>query len=406
MAVFRFRAYTTLGDLSEGEIEARSREEAEETLWTRGLTPFETREIRAAGESALSRRLFGERGPTRAELASFTREFATLEQADVPLDQCFRIISMQNSSPALRNLADGILRQILDGASLSDALVKRPEVFANDYVNMVRAGEMTGNIASALTEIADTLERRLELRSRIQTALVYPCLLITLAIVSTAIVLGVLGPAVAPIFAESGKPMPAGLQFIIDLESQWPPILGFFIFLGIFFYWFQSWSASRPNVRSVVDHAILRIPFVGTLKAQHETARFARTLGSMVKAGVPLLQGLESACQAVSNLYLRTQIDGVIESVRNGGSLSKALGHVDRLPAVVPQMTSVGEESGKLADMLLRVAITFERSTERSIERAMGLLTPLLTVMIAGLVGALVLTVMNAVLGINELATQ
>lgn len=402
MSVFRFRAFTTLGDLSEGEIEARSRADAEESLWKRGLTPFETQEIAAARE----RRWFGRRGPTRAELAAFTREFATLEQADVPLDQGLRIISAQNSSAALKGLADGILRKILDGVALSEALAKQPDVFASDYVNIVRAGEMTGDIGSALGEIADTLERRLELRARIQTALVYPCLLIVLAIISTGIVLGALTPAVAPIFAESGKPMPAGLQLVLSIEAEWPLILGSLAFFGLFFFWFQRWSAIRPNVRSVIDRATLSVPIVGALKAHHETALFARTLGAMVKAGVPLLQGLESACQSVSNVYLRNQIEGVIESVRNGGSLSNALAQVDRLPAVVPQMTSVGEESGKLAEMLLRIAAMFERSTERSIERAMGLLTPLLTVLIAGLVGGLLLTVMNAVLGINELATR
>ena len=295
---------------------------------------------------------------------------------------------------------------MLDGVALSDALAEKPEVFANDYINIVRAGETTGDIASALAELADMLERRLELRQRFQTALVYPWLLIVLAIVSTGIVVSVLVPSVAPIFSESGKPMPAGLQFVVDLEAAWPFILVFVVLLIAGLIWFRAWSSTRPKVRSSVDHLILRLPFVGALKAQHEAARFARTLGAMVKAGVPLLNGLESASQAVANLYLRTQLEAVIETIRNGGSLSAALAQVDRLPSVVTQMAAVGEEAGKLAEMLQRIATMFERSTERAVERAMGLLTPLLTVAIAGLVGGLIMTVMNAVLGINELATQ
>lgn len=406
MPVFRFRAYTALGDLSEGEIEALSRDEAEETLWTRGLTPFETREVERREHGSLFRRLFQQRGPNLAEVVSFTREFATLEQANIPLDQGLRILSMQSASPALRDLSDGILRQIVDGVSLSDALTKRPEVFASEYVNVVRAGEAMGDIGAALAELADMLERRLELRSRLQSALIYPAILIVLAIGSTAVVLGVLVPNVAPIFTDSGKPMPSGLQFIIDMEEQWPYVLGSLVAIGVLTTGFFAWSAKRPHVRAELDRAFLRLPFVGALKAKHETARFARTLGALIRAGVPLLPALQSARSAVADRYLGGQIDEAIESVRGGVSLSKALAQVDRLPSVATQMVVVGEESGKLDDMLLRVAIMFERQTQRSIERVMGLFTPFLTVAIAGLVGGLIMTVMNAVLGVNELALK
>jgi general secretion pathway protein F len=145
---------------------------------------------------------------------------------------------------------------------------------------------------------------------------------------------------------------------------------------------------------------------VGPLFAQFSTARFARTLGSMLKAGVPLLQGLESARTAVTNHYLNAELAGVIEAVRGGAHLSTALGAVAYVPPVAPQMIAIGEETGQLDNMLLRVATMFERQTQRSIERAMGLLTPVLTIVIAAVVGGLIMTVMDAVLGINELAVK
>jgi general secretion pathway protein F len=315
-------------------------------------------------------------------------------------------LAEQAPNPARRELTEEVLRKLLDGATLSDALAASSSAFGDGYISVVRAGEAMGGIGAALTQMADMLERRQELRARIQSSLIYPVVLIILALVSTGIVIGVLAPAVAPIFAESGKPMPSGLQFIMNLEDQWPYILGFVVFAIGFFFWFRSYAAARPEVQLAVDRRVLDLPVIGKLKAQYDVSQFARTLGAMLKAGVPLLQGLESAVQSVGNTFLRERLRGVLDSVRNGGSLSRGLAEIPHLPSVVAQLVAVGEEAGELAPMLLRVASSFERATERSIERAMSLLTPLLTVMIAGLVGALVLTVMNAVLGINELATQ
>lgn len=406
MPLFKYRAYSSDGDLSEGEVEARSSAEAEEALWRRGLTPFETQEVGVGGGGPAAWGFFGRRGPSSAQLASFTREFATLEQADVPLDQSLRILSTQNADPALRDLASSILRHIVDGASLSESLTRQSGVFGADYVNIVRAGEAMGKVGMALDEMADMLERRQEVRSRIQSSLVYPVLLIVLALLSTVIVLGTLVPNIAPIFTDNGKPMPSGLQFIIDVEDNWPIIASVFAALGVGVFAFFSYAASRPHLRILIDRTLLRLPYVGAWRSQHETARFARTLGSMSRAGVPLLQGLESARAVVGNRYLGAQIDAVIETVRGGATLSSALGRADGVPVVAIQMISIGEEVAKLDGMLLRVAEMFERQTQRSVERVIGLLTPVLTILIAGVVGGLIMTVMDAVLGINELATK
>jgi general secretion pathway protein F len=407
MPTFRYRAYSAVGELAEGEIEARSGAEAEEALFRRGLTPFETRETGgAASPGILSRLSFDKRVPNAAQIASFTREFATLEQADVPLDQSLRILSAQSVSPALRDLAQELLAKIVDGASLSDAMSRRRDVFGAEYINVVREGETVGKVGPALTDLADMLERMLELRARIQSALVYPALLITLAIISTGVVLGTLVPNIAPIFADNGRAMPSGLQFILDLQANSGTIGAVVAVLVAILFLLRKMAQSRPTWRIAIDRFYLRLPVFGPLLAQFATARFARTLGSMLKAGVPLLQGLESARAAVTNNYLNAELAGVIEAVRGGAHLSSAFGAVAHVPPVAPQMISIGEETGQLDNMLLRVATMFERQTQRSIERAMGLLTPVLTIVIAGVVGGLIMTVMDAVLGINELAVK
>jgi general secretion pathway protein F len=407
MPTFKYRAYSAVGELAEGEIEARNSSEAEDALYRRGLTPFETRETGGAGAPGrLSRLSFGKRAPNSAQIASFTREFATLEQADVPLDQSLRILSAQSAAPALRDLAQDLLRKIVDGVSLSDAMSRRPDVFGPDYVNVVREGETVGKVGAALADLAEMLERQLELKGRIQSALIYPALLITLAIISTGVVLGTLVPNIAPIFADNGRAMPAGLQFILDVEANGGTIVSTLAVIATTLLLLNRMSKSRPAWLVARDRFSLRLPIVGPLFAQFSTARFARTLGSMLKAGVPLLQGLESARTAVTNHYLNAELAGVIEAVRGGAHLSTALGAVAYVPPVAPQMIAIGEETGQLDNMLLRVATMFERQTQRSIERAMGLLTPVLTIVIAAVVGGLIMTVMDAVLGINELAVK
>ncbi len=403
MPNFHYRAYSNLGDLEEGDLEALSHEAAEDKLWSRGLTPFETSEVRASS-NAWTLKFSG--GLSLSDIASFSREFATLEEADVPLDQSLRILSVQSSKVALRDLANGLLAEILDGSSLSEAIARRPSVFSQDFVNILRAGETTGDLATAMVNMADMLERRLELRSRVFSALVYPSLLIALAIVAVGIVLGVLVPSIAPIFEESGKPVPGGLQFVMALEHNWPIFLGALIAIALLCLGLRRWASRNVDVRLYLDRLIIKIPVVGPLKAQMDASRFARTLGTMLKAGVPLLQSLASARAIVTNDHLGTQIETATDAVRNGESLSRALAKVEGLPALVAQIVAVGEEASKLDAMLLRTAVMFERQTYRSIERAMSLLTPMLTIGIATLVGGLIFSVMNAVLEINDLAMK
>jgi len=405
MPTFKYRAYSGSGDLLEGEIEARTSEEAEDALFRRGLTPFETREAKPAGAGRLQVTI-GKRGLSAAQVASFTREFATLEQADVPLDQSLRILAAQGATPALRELAQEILSRIVDGASLSDALSRRPDVFGPDYVNVVREGETVGKVGPALSDLADMLERGLELRARVQSALIYPALLITLAIVATGVVLGTLVPSIAPIFADNGKDMPSGLQFILDVQANAGTIGLVLVAIAGAIALFFKMAQSRPTWQIAIARFYLRLPVVGSLLAQFATARFSRTLGSMLKAGVPLLQGLESARTAVANKFLNNELADVIEAVRGGASLSSSIANVPHIPAVATQMMTIGEETAQLGDMLLRVAAMFERETQRSIERAMGLLTPALTIFIAAVVGGLIMTVMDAVLSINDLAVK
>ncbi len=404
MPIFRFGAYGPHGELAEGSIEAPSADAASDLLWAQGLTSFRLRALGQPQEKWWQRELWSGRGSRRADLATFTRELATLRSADIPVDDALRILSDQGNSTSIGRLAAELRADVLNGLPLSDAMQKSAQVFPTDYVSMVRAGEVGGASSEIFAELADLLERRIEIRARIRSALVYPALLLTVAVISLAIIIGGLVPTVAAIFAANGKPLPASIGFMMAVQSRWQEILIGLSVTGLLGTLAISASVHRPGLRRQIDRFLLKAPVVGGFVLQQDTARFARTLGTLIKAGVPLLQASGAARLVMRNGHVAAEIDRAIEDIRDGAPLNRALQARTTLPRVALRMIATGEEAAKLDRMLLRVATTFEQQTQRSIEKFMTILTPLLTVTMAALVGSLIVAVMDAVMSMNDLA--
>ncbi len=403
MPTFSYRAYGGRGEFAEGRIEAVSHDAASEMLWAQGLTPFH---MKAAGADAgrwWQREIFAGTRSSPAQLASFTRDFATLNSAEIPLDDALRIVSAQAPSRAMRGVTASLLADVLDGSHLSDAMHKHPQLFAADYVSAVRSGEMGGTLAQVLEEMADMLERRMEVRNRIRSALVYPALLVVFAIVTVSLIVAVLVPGVAPIFAEGGRTMPAAIGFVLAVQAHWTEISASLLVVTAAAAAALAIALRRPPLRLAIDRFKLRPPLFGAFILERETARFARSLGTLLRAGVPLLQASTSARAVIANRHIGGGVDRALEAVREGSSLHRALERHADLPAVALRMISVGEEAGKLDRTLLRMATMFEQQTQRTLDRFMTILTPALTLTIAFLVGSLILTVMNAILSINDL---
>jgi len=404
---YRYTGYTRAGAITEGRLQAISLEEAIEMLWERGLTPLETREDGArASERWWRLELLSPRKPSRRDVASFTREFATLAQSDIPLDDALRIVSEQSGTTRMQPVIASLLEAVLDGAHLSDAMSRHPEAFQDDYVNMARVGEASGNMARVFGELADLLERRLDLAGRLTSALVYPSVLIVMALASIIVVMGVLVPNLAPMFADSGRPMPTMVALIVRMRETWPLIVTVALVMGMGAFGMGATMLRSNHMRRAADRILLGLPLAGTLSGEQNFARFSRTLGSLLRTGVPMLPALASARSAVRNRHIGSGIEASLETVRDGQSLGRALLGRPGIPRVALRMIMVGEETGKLDEMLLRTAFVLEQQSQRRIERLMTLLTPALTIAIAGLVGGLMLTVMNAILSVNELALQ
>lgn len=406
MPIFRYRAYGARGEFREGSIEAATEDAASNMLWVLGLTPFQMRLADQSAKPWWQRELFSGHRSLAADLAFFTREFATLNTAEIPLDDSLRILSEQATSPRIRALASSLLADVLNGSTLSDALRRQPRTFSPDYISVVRAGEIGGTVGQVLEELADLLERRLEIKGKIQSALVYPLILLALSIVSLAVIIGVLVPSIAPIFADGAKPMPAFIRFLMMLRSQWLEIVVGLILTAAVTFAAITTALKQRKVRLAFDRWKLKLPILGAFIRQHETARFARTLSTLLKAGVPLLQAATSARTVISNRHLGDGLDVAIDAIREGAALHRALQAAAMLPPIALRMISVGEEARKLDRMLWRVAVTLERQTQHSVDRFMTALTPLLTIIIASLVGGLIMAVMGAISNIGELVVR
>ncbi|HET9715107.1 MAG TPA: type II secretion system F family protein [Pseudolabrys sp.] len=406
MGKFRYRACNADGTFAEGAIDAVTIEDAQDALWCQGLTPYQVRPYSEDHAKWWQREIsFGAKSKT-ADLTAFTRELATLTAADIPLDDSLRILRDQVSSGRLRTLVGHLRDGILNGMLLSDAMAAQPAIFPADYIAAVRAGELGGTINQVFTELAHLLEQRLAIENRIKSALIYPSILSVLSFITLAIIAGGLIPNIAPIFAESGKPAPFIIQFMLALHERWPEIVVFLTLIALVLVAGVSTARRKTSSRLWLDRYKTKIPILGPFLLQQDAARFSRTVGTMLKAGIPLLQAVTSGRAVIRNQHVAAGVDRAIQFVQQGIALHQALRKESAFPPMTLQMIAVGEESGKLERMITRVAITLEQQMQTSIERFMAALTPMLTVGIAAMIGAFILPIMSAVLSINDLAAK
>jgi general secretion pathway protein F len=406
MPVFSYKAYGPGGELAEGQIEAISEKTASDRLWAQKLVPFELTVSGTETTPWWRRELFAGDSLSQAQLTTFTREFATLASAGIPLDDVLRILADQTASAKTRPITEGILAEVLNGRALSDAFEKRSQSFPSDYVSVIRAGEVSGRLGLALDELAALLESRAEARAKVQSALVYPIILVALSLISLGVIVSVLIPNIAPMFGEGGRPVPGAIRMLMGLHEFWVEILGGASLLGFCGTVLAISLLRQPATRLAFDRFKLRLPVIGIFLLRQETARYTRTLGTLLKAGVPLLQAAMSARTTVRNTAFLSGVTTTIDAVREGAPLHLALRNHTLLPPLALRMITIGEEAAKLDSMLLKVAAMFEQQTQRDIERFMTILTPAITLFVAMFVGALIITIMNAVLSLNDLAVQ
>jgi type II secretory pathway component PulF len=409
MPTFQYKALQTNGTTTEGRLDAPGRSDALRQMETLGLRPINLAELAAAKSKSKNAATtdspanfsfkFESKKVSAKELENFTRLLSSLLAAGVPLSRALVILSRETAAPAAREQWKKVHDLVVDGMSLASAMSQSPETFPRVYVAMVEAGEAGGFLDVVLAQIAEFQSRDKELKSKVMTAMLYPAILFVLAMIVLTVMLVFFIPKFQTVFNSFHGHLPLITQIIIG-TSHAVIHYGFFVAAGIVAIVFlvRTWFASEKGKR-VWEALVLRAPIVGSLSAQFAMARFCRMLGTMLGAGVPLVQSLNVARRSIGNQILVDAVSQSIERVQQGGRLGESLADCKNLfPGSVLEMVAVAEESGKLDAELVRIASVTEVDLDRNLKTAVAFAEPAMLFLIAGFVGIIFIGMLLPVL--------
>jgi general secretion pathway protein F len=395
MAIFSYRATTMEGAIVEGAIEAADEKSAIERLKDTGVIPLRV----AAPEEGLKKGITLR--SSKVNLLTFTTELATLLGAGLPLDRSLNILSSISESKDMKNIVQSLLKSIREGSSFSDALQRHPKVFPRLYINMIRAGESGGVLDVVLDKLNEFLESSKELKEHIFSVMIYPTILIITGGISIIILLTYVLPKFSVIFAELGGSLPLPTQILLTfsniLKSYWWIVLSVLI---------TGWIIFRNYIKSDTGRYkwdAFKLKMMGEVIRKLETARFCRTLGTLLKSGVPLLQALNNARDVISNKVIASGIDAVSAGAKEGKGIALPLSEANAFPPLALSMIKVGEETGQLDNMLLKVASTYEKSLNTAIKRFVSFLEPAMILIMGLFIGFIVISMLVAIFSITEL---
>ncbi len=407
MSTFAYKAANSAGKVVQGTLEAAGERGAAAQLQDMGYVPIR---ITPAGRrrkgidvdvrkdlAALLSRISGK------DIMIFTQDLSSLLEAGLPVDRALSILINITEKEKLKTIVQDVLKTVQGGEYLSDALAKHPKVFSNFYVNMVRAGETGGVLESVLERLALFLESSQDLLDYLKSALVYPIFLVMVGGLSIIVLLTFVIPKFSVIFADLGQTLPASTQMLLALSAivrlYWWAVIGL---IGAGVYFLRRYMGT-PEGRLKMDQHKMRMPFVGDLIRKIEVARFARTLGTLTRSGVPILEALRLVKDIIVNQVIAGSLDGIYRRVKEGERLSKPLEDARVFPSLAIQMVTVGEETGKLDEMLLRVADNYEKTVRAMIKRLVSFLEPAMILFMGLVVGFIVISMLMAIFSINEM---
>ena len=400
MSLFYYRAVGRDGRSVDGTLEASGAEIAARQLRRRGLTLLELRPERAGGAAGRSRG----RAPRRQDVLAMTGELAVLLRAGLPLDRALRVLIEMSSLPSMTALLEDLLKSVKDGKALSVALEPYESLFGRFYLNMLRSGEASGDMAAVLARLVEYLEDAQANRNAVISALIYPAILLVVALASIVLMLGFVVPQFESLFDDMGEALPTLTRAVLGMahvvQTYYPLLLLFAVTL---FYLLRRWLRSEAGQRAWQARA-LRLPVLGTLMFEYEMGRFARTLGTLLGSGVPLLRAVAIAEDTVGSLPLREALSTLGPSIKNGQRMSTALAQTAMFTPMVIQMTRVGEESGAMDQMMLELARVFDEHVRSGIKRALTLLEPLLILSMGLIISVIIVGILMGIVSVNNLA--
>lgn len=390
---FDYKVRDSAGKVIKGTLDADNTGLVARRLREMGYVPLDI-SARSGASGAIRRDLHlpGNAGRVPLKvLAVFSRQFATLISSGLTLFKAITILEEQTEHPGLAKIIGDVRAQVERGVALSEALSKHPKAFSRLYVAMVKAGEASGSLDRALISLADTMEKQVELRGKIKSAMAYPVASLGIVVAIAAAVLLFIVPVFKGIFAQLGGKLPAPTLILVDMSNIAVHYFPFVVVaLVIVVVGFRR-LIQTPNGRVAWDTTKLKAPVFGSLMRKTAVSRFTSTLSALLSAGVPVLEALEITRETVSNVVVSKGVDSIIDGVKRGEPIARGLTGHPVFPTMVTHMISVGEETGGLDSMLAKAATFLDNEIERTVESLTSLLEPLMIVVLGGAVGSMVI---------------
>jgi general secretion pathway protein F len=404
MSLYTYKAINNLGETEEGVRDAVDEQALITSLQSEGLIPIR---VAAANSRSFLGLGFGSKQSklSQKDIALLTGELATLLESGLPLDKSLLVLmDLTEDNERLSKLIARVLEKVKGGVSLADSLEQQHGVFTKFYLNMIRAGEAGGGLDQVLTRLSEYLERSQELKDSVSTALIYPIILLVMSLASLFVMLTFVVPQFTEMFESAGKALPVSTQIVVGLaewlQSYWWALLIGFIFISSY----MKYQLADPVRKKVWDGRFLKLPLAGTIITNKETANISRTLGTLLGNGVSILSALVIVRETVDNLVMASAIADAEEQLKQGKHLSDALLEKQLLPKMAMQMIKMGEETGRLEEMLLRVATIYDKQLRVAIQRLLAFLEPVLIITLGLMIAGIIVSILLAILSVNDLA--
>jgi general secretion pathway protein F len=403
MAQFSYKAIGRNGKTLEGVIEAAGHDLASRELRSQGLTLLKL-EVGGSAGSGASEEAVGGKPPSRENILSFTSELTVLLRAGLPLDRALKVLIDMAVVPQMHQLLSQLLKSVKGGKPLSQGLMQHEKLFGMFYINMVRSAEASGQLPDVLARLVEYLENAKSTRDSVVSALIYPCILVVVATLAIVGMLGFVVPQFDTLFADMGDALPLMTRMVITSAEF---VKTYFWLIAIvvvaLVVYLRNWMASDKGKKELHEK-LLKMPIAGGIVFEFEVSKFARTAGTLLGNGVPVLQAISIAIDTVENQVIKEALDVLPPAVKAGKRMSSALQKTGMFTPMVIQMIRVGEESGSLGEMMLELAKVFDANVQSSVKRALTMLEPVLILFMGVVIAFIIISILMGILSVNDLA--
>ncbi len=398
--LFSYKAIDKTSTPREGTVDAQNIQAAIETVEGRGYTIISIDEVNVSSSLFDIEITWFERVTTK-EVVIFSRQIATLFEAQVSALRIFRLLAAESTNPKMQKILTDISDSLQGGMSISNSLARHPDVFSAFYISMVKSGEESGTLEKTFMYLADYLDRMYQVMSKARNALIYPAFVISVFVIVMMLMLTLVIPSVSQILTESGQELPIYTRIVIAVSEfvsgYFPLIVLFFAGFGVFIWQFQKTAAGSR----MIDELKLSIPFLGSLYEKLFLTRICDNLSTMLSSGISMVQALEVTAEVVDNQVYKEIIDNTLSDVKAGKSFADSISEYPEVPGVLAQMSKVGEETGKLGDILSTLAVFYRREVNNAVDTLIGLIEPAMIVLLGLGVGVLLASVLMPIYNIT-----